>query len=196
MSERAPIVAYCPRCRDQALGFDDDRCVWCLTPLVARLPRRVYRRRRDAKLTLRQVESAYKLYRAGYSLRQLARAMWDRFGFASSHSCDVALHDAFRREGFPLRNRIEATIAASTTHGLRRRDATPDELAEYKRRRRAAAGGYRPCAGPCRAPASSRRPCQHNASPGSDYCASHDPAREQERRARLAELRARIGQAA
>lgn len=191
-----PPAGYCPRCREQSLGYDDATCVWCETPLVIAMPRRTYKRRRDAKLTDRHVEMAYKLYRAGYSLRKLAAAMWERFGFASAHSCDVALHDAFKRQGFPLRNRIEATIAASTKHGLKRRNATPDELAEYKRRRRAAAGGYRPCAGVKTQAPGKGRPCQHNASPGSDYCASHDPAREEERRARLAEMRARIGEAA
>lgn len=100
---------------------------------------RTYRHRRDAKLTREQVRAAYLLYRdRGLSLRALGALLYERFGYASAASCANSLHDLFKGEGYRLRDRIEATKAASTTHG---RGARADKAA-YKRWHRAEFGPW------------------------------------------------------
>jgi hypothetical protein len=122
------------------------------------------------------------------SLRAIAAEIWERFGYASPKSAAVCLHDAFRREGYELRDRIEATRVASTKHGRaprRGRDRS------YKRWLREVRGDYQPiCVGVKRnAPGRGRR-CSLPASRGSVYCHQHDPNREQERRLHMASMRA------
>jgi len=100
---------------------------------------RKYRHRKDAKLTREQVRAAYVLYREqGLSLRALGKLLYERFGYASPASCANSLHDLFQGEGFKLRDRIDATVTASTTHG---RGARKDKAA-YKRWHRAEYGPW------------------------------------------------------
>ena len=82
---------------------------------------RSYRRRRDSKLSRRQVDAAYQLYiERGLSLRELGRLTRRRFGFASPQSAAVSIHGAFLLEGYALRDRLAACRAASTVHGKAR----------------------------------------------------------------------------
>ncbi len=100
---------------------------------------RRYKHRADAKLTRAQVRAAYVLYRdRGLSLRAVAGLLWERFGYASQASCANSLHDLFVGEGFLLRDRVAATVAASTTHG---RGARADK-ASYKRWHRSEFGPW------------------------------------------------------
>ena len=159
---------------------------------------RIQRRRRDAKLTAEQIAAAHKLYAgAGLSLRELGRRLYERYGYSSSAACANALHKAFRLEGLGLRDRIEATRQASTIHGLRRRGTHDPRYLELRRRRRRERGEVedRPCAGVRLRYPRKGEPCGRPALRGSDYCFSHDPARDEERRRRLAAARARVGQA-
>lgn len=91
------------------------------------------------KLSPEQVQAAHTLHMAGgLSLRELGRRLWEQLGYSSAHSCAQALSDAFRRDGLPRRDRVEATRAASTTHG---RGARADKAA-YKRWHRSAFGPW------------------------------------------------------
>jgi hypothetical protein len=97
---------------------------------MSRYGRAEYKWRTDARLTAAQVRAAHRLHvEAGLSIRELGRQMWERFGYANEKSCANSLSDLFKRAGLPARDRIEATVAASTTHG---RGARADKAA-YKR---------------------------------------------------------------
>ena len=79
---------------------------------------RSYKWRTDAKLTRAQALAAYKLHiEGGVSIRELGKLMWERYGYSSPHSCANSLSDLFKRLHRPARDRVQATILASTTHG-------------------------------------------------------------------------------
>lgn len=152
------------------------------------LPSR-YRHRKDAKLTVAQIRAAHKLYTAGMSLRDLADAGWQRWGYASRHSAASGLYDAFTRAGYPLRDRIEATVAKSLVHGKSRRLARDRD---HRHRLRVESGEIRGV----RCEAVKTRPgkgcgeqCQRFALAGSVYCLAHDPSRADERERILARAR-------
>jgi hypothetical protein len=63
-------------------------------------------RRSDSKLTEEVVKKAWRRYKRGKSLRAVADELWEELGYASSHACTVALHQAFRLEGYKLRPRV------------------------------------------------------------------------------------------
>jgi hypothetical protein len=79
------------------------------------------------------VDAAHRLHVVGgLSIRELGRQLYRRFGYSSDKSCAMALSTAFHRHGLPTRDRIEAAIAASTTHGR----ASRGEKNAYRRWRR------------------------------------------------------------
>jgi hypothetical protein len=90
------------------------------------------------KLTTEQVRAAHRLHVEGMSIRELGRRLHERYGYATAHSCANALSAAFMRHGLERRERLEATIAASITHG---RGARADKAA-YKRWHRATYGPW------------------------------------------------------
>ncbi len=82
------------------------------------------------KLTPEQVAAAHRLHwDGGLSIRELGRQLYERLGYSSAKSCAMALSTAFARAGLHRRDRIAATVAASTTHG---RGSRADKAA-YKR---------------------------------------------------------------
>jgi len=100
---------------------------------------RVKRHRRDANLTRAQVRAAYVLYRdQGLSLRALGALLYERFGYASPHSCANSLHDLFKGEGFELRDKNELMAQRNYRHGHGARA----EKAAYKRWHRATFGPW------------------------------------------------------
>ncbi len=163
------------------------KCVWCDTPTAPRAPRRrgkptgVY-----GYLTDTQVRAVHRLYADGMSLRACAARIFPRTRYASERSCANALHDHFVRLGLPRRDRIEATVAASTRHGLAR---NPQHRRELRRASGEIAG--RTCDGRKMTYPGKGRPCRRPALAGSDYCIGHDPERRAEVVATLADARAR-----
>lgn len=135
-------------------------------------PKGLYRRRRDAKLDIAKVRAAHRLYQEGLSVRKVADLIWERFEFASAASCAQALHDAFTAEALPLRNRIDATVAASWKHGKARRRSRDRE---HVRAQRVARGEIRDRR--CAATTSSGRPCARFALADRDHCIAHEPER-------------------
>lgn len=96
-------------------------------------------RRATRRLTDDQVRAAHRLHiDGGLSIRELGRRLYGQYGYASPHACANRLSDYFMLLGLPRRGRIEATIAASTTHG---RGARADKPA-YKRWHRATFGPW------------------------------------------------------
>jgi hypothetical protein len=90
------------------------------------------------RLTPEQVAAAHVLHLGGMSIRELGRQLYERNGYASAKSCSMALCDAFKRAGLHRRDRIEATVIASTTHG---RGSRSDKAA-YKRWHRETYGAW------------------------------------------------------
>lgn len=188
------INVWCPACEESVMAVPSGLCIWCGGATRDRPPARrgkpvgVY-----GKLTDDQVRAAHVLYRRGESLRAIARRIYRQAGYASARSCANSLHDHFVRLDLPRRDRIEATIAASTTHGLApRRGVAP----EHRRRLKIARGEVldRPlCAGVRTQYPNKGAPCRARAQDGSDFCVSHDPARRHEREANLARARALAG---
>ena len=106
---------------------------------MTRYGRAEYKWRCDAKLTAAQVRAAHRVHiEAGISLRELGRQLWERFGYSSPQSCSNSLSDLFKRAGLKARDRVDATVKASTTHGLGARA----NKAAYKRWHRATFGPW------------------------------------------------------
>jgi hypothetical protein len=148
-----------------------------------------YRRRRDARLTESQVLAAHRLYVAkGWSLRTLGAMLWKPLGYASAKSAANSLWAEFISAGLPRRDRIEATVRASTTHGLRPRlGQSAEQRAAYNERRRRNRERQDPCAAQS---ARAGGPCPHPSMTGSEFCFSHDPDTAELRDAILARARA------
>ncbi len=92
--------------------------------------KRDYKWRADAKLTRDQAVVLHRIHiEGGLSIREIARQVWERYGYANAHSCANSLCDLFKRLHRPARDRVEATRIASTTHGRGARA----EKAAYKR---------------------------------------------------------------
>jgi hypothetical protein len=163
-------------------------------------PRR-YPRRAEAKLTVPEIRTAHERYLAGESLRALGRALWQQHGYASPHSCANALSDAFLREGLPTRDRIEATIAAATVHGMASRADRATNSLRFRvhrkqlRRRRGEVRGVK-CAATVLKDGCLPRPCRNFALADGDYCYAHAPERAAELAANVQAMRARLPEAA
>lgn len=86
------------------------------------------------KITTAQARAAWVChYDGGLSLRELGRQLWERFGYASPHSCAVALEQAWKREGWPIRSRLEAVRLENARRGY----VTGRDRNTYRRQRRA-----------------------------------------------------------
>lgn len=188
----ATARVYCPTCAEYAIDTGATRCAWCDSILERRdeQKRRAYKRRTDAKLTERHVKMAYAAYQQGHSLRAIAKRIYEDAGYSSFKSCANALHVAFQREGLPLRNRIAATVKASTTHG----HAPRNDKAGYKRwLREQDPTKLRKCQGVKQSYPDKGRPCERFAQDGKDFCISHDPERRDEVLATAAKARESLG---
>lgn len=117
--------------------------------------------------------------------------VWERLGFASVDTCESHLFGAFRREGYELRDRIEATRMASRRHGLAPKHGPRPGYGTYKRRVLRAQADRPQCAGVRKQPPRKGERCRRRAMAGSEHCFSHDPTRAAERERVLAEMQAR-----
>ena len=122
------------------------------------------------RLTDAQVRACHVLYEQGASLRAIAAQVWERAGYASMHTAAEGIRCGFVRLGLPRRDRIEATIAARTTHG----QASRGNKAAYKRWHRTQTGRRRP---PCAGTSAKGRRCERPSLRDSAFCIAHDPER-------------------
>jgi hypothetical protein len=202
---RIPDAAagWCPTCREPTVTEPGRACAWCDTTIVTLAT--ATRRRgggkpkgKYAKVTDAQLATLHAVYwRNGLSVRQLANhgdpPIWKRLGYATDHACANALHKLLRDRGYELRDRIEATVLASTKNGLSPRDSQ-----ERKRRRleagltqKAKARNEQCVAVKQQAPRKGQQ-CTRPSIDGSMYCQSHDPERVAANVARCATMRARL----
>jgi len=101
----------------------------------------------DYRIPLADLLAAAAQHQAGWSLRSIARLHWRRWGYATPKSALEGLRQGMRTLELPVRDRIEATVLASTMHGNSRRAARqpdhPDHQAFLAHRRRVRAKGSR-----------------------------------------------------
>jgi hypothetical protein len=152
------------------------------------------------KMTESEVRSAHLIYvNTGLSLRKLGALLWERFGYKSANSCANSLSQSFKLYGLPARDRIEATISASTRHGLAPRRARASKDPAYrehraKLRRQSGEIADAPfCAGVRVQYPHKGAPCQNRAMLGSAYCRSHEPTLRDEVVDVLARARQNLG---
>lgn len=188
---------WCPTCACQTDPGPDGACLFCDTQTLAAKPRRPGRPAgKYGYLTDAQVRACHALYEQGLSVRQVAERIHPHTRYRSVRSCAEALHKHFRRLGLPLRERIEATVMASTKHGMAPKHGPRPGYGTYRRRVLAGRPDQPLCKGVRTQYPRRGQPCRRPAMYGSDYCVSHDPAREAERLAQTAAMRSRLGRAA
>jgi hypothetical protein len=151
------------------------------------------RRGVPARLSDEQLRAAHRLHiAAGLSVRELGRRGWQAWGYATPKSAATALSKGWRRLGLFARDRIEATVKASTVHGHATRAAKARYTPEYAEHRKTLRRQSERCAGVrTQYPRKGER-CSRPALIGSEFCWAHDPAREAERVAHLERARSRL----
>lgn len=191
--------AWCPQCREWTVLDPGQPCAWCDTRLVRR---RGGWKRPDLTglITEPAARAIHAKYQQGVSARTLGRQLYQVLGYRTAHSCEVAIGTAFRRYGLAVRDRIDATVLASTTNGL-----SPRDVQARRRARREAelvVSGEREmqprqptCHGVRTQAPGKGQPCTRPAMVGSSFCHSHHPDLEQQRNERLAHARSLIRQA-
>jgi hypothetical protein len=139
---------------------------------------RIFRPGHQARhITEDQIQEARRRYLAGESFNALAKSMLADTGYSSWQTCASGLCRIFKARGWPARERIQATVAASYKHGLKKRDTQRG----YNRLKREREGKWRPyCKGVRRQHPRKGEPCKRKAMFGSDYCVAHDPDRAAE----------------
>lgn len=93
----------------------------------------------EFRVPLKAVMDAHRAHQAGWSLRALARMHYQEWGYASPGSALEGLRAAMRALELPVRDRIAATVEASTVHGnsgrAAREPSHPDHARHLAQRR-------------------------------------------------------------
>lgn len=194
MSPGRPTHGWCSNCSENsAINFTGE-CLWCGGPTEQRTGRRrgkpvgVY-----GKLDDRHLKALHCFHHdKGVSIRELGRRVWRAAGYASAKTAAQSISDGFKRLGLPAMPQGEATAKANK---LRRAPGSPgtSDRAAYKRWRRKANGGYRPCQGTKLTAPGKGQPCGRYAMTGADFCRFHNPAHREAVVAKAREMRERIG---
>ena len=180
------MIAYCPTCADQSILKGDGACSWCDTPIVT--ASRPGMPKGARLMTEQQVVQAHRLHVDGASIRSIAGQLLPDTGYRSAKTIVEALRVEWQRRGWYIRPRIEATIAASTIHGLHHDPAHRAAL----RRLTGEVADMPLCAGHRTQYPRKGQSCQTRARVGSAYCHQHDPALDERRRAHLEQARERV----
>jgi hypothetical protein len=94
----------------------------------------------EFRIPLGDALAAGEQHRRDWLLRAIAWLRWRRWGYASENSALEGLRHAMRTLDLPVRDRVDATVLASTMHGNSRRVARqpghPDHAAFLAHRRR------------------------------------------------------------
>jgi len=174
--------AYCPTCRADVYATDSG-CPWCENPVLDQRP--IGSRPRlgqGRKMTDQQVRAAHVIYQqTGLSVRRLAELLYERHGYKSASACATSLNKAFVSLGLERRDKIEASIAAHTTHGL---TAGGHAAPLYKRTLRLERHGQ------CEAVMKYGKPCPRAAQPGTTTCGYHAAGELARRREQIAAINA------
>lgn len=195
MSDR-PTHGYCPECReDSAIGFDGS-CLWCGGPTQqrSRVKRGGWQRPdlRGAKYTEDQLRVLHLAHERGESINALAKQTYERVGYKSHGSAASAICREWKRMGLRARDRIEATVRASTKHGLSPKHGPRPGYAAYKRRVLRGEADQPDCIGVRSQPPRKGEPCGRPSMVGSDFCFNHDPDNRDEIEAILVDARLKM----
>jgi hypothetical protein len=87
----------------------------------------------DYRIPLAELLAAAEEHRRGWSLRALARMRYRQWGYASPGSALEGLRKALRTIDAPVRDRVAATVDASTIHGNASRAAHHPGHPDYQR---------------------------------------------------------------
>lgn len=185
--------AWCWACEETITPIDAT-CPWCEnTDLAEPKPKRGGWKRPDRsathKLSDEQLQALHKVYeRDRVSVNDLAKQIWENAGYANYESCARGIYKGWARLDLPCRDRIEATRLKCTIHGMAPKHAP--RRREYRAYLRAKNGQVQPrCKSTVRGYPRHGEQCERPAMQGSEYCTSHDPARELARQAHLAKVR-------
>jgi hypothetical protein len=190
--------AFCPACGDDTLTTTRGLCSVCDTRITGTpRPNTTAEGRRDRGRPACDPALVDHAYHAWYinerlSVRRCADRLLEQPGvyYASRNSAAAMLVDQWRIRGYPLRDRIAATIAASWKDGRQRRHLRHTaEFNAAKRELRRRNGETRGV--PCAATTTSGHPCRAPALHTSNYCVAHDPDQRPHVLARLADARTR-----
>lgn len=149
------------------------------------------KRKVAAKIPEQTLRKLHKLhYRYDVSLNQMGRELYEKLGYRRPQTCAVAIAAGWRALGLKARDRIEMTVAKSTTNGL-----SPRNWKDRKKRRLEAGltlkGKHRRiCAGTTKHRGRKGERCARPALKGSAFCQSHAPEKQEAIRERLIQARA------
>jgi hypothetical protein len=148
--------------------------------------RRVARKIPEA--TLRKLHKLHQ--RHDVSLNQMGRDLHEKLGYRRPQSCAVAISAGWKALGLKARDRIEMTVAKSTTNGL-----SPRNWKDRKKRRLEAGltqkgKQRRYCTGTTKHRGRKGERCSLPAMKGSQFCQAHAPEKEAQRREITARMRA------
>lgn len=187
---------WCDRCGEEVpIDSQSGLCLWCDTPTRVKERRKVAKARPgDGRLSRITEERARLLNRIhieqGVSMNRLAETLWGQLGYASQRSCLGAISAAFKRHGLPARDRIEATVAASRTHGLAPKHGPRPGYRTYLRR---VIHGEpeRRCEGCYTLGERAGERCEKPPMADSRFCFGHDPRLAEQREGQLKAMRAK-----
>lgn len=186
-----PTHAYCPACKQDSALDHEQRCLWCGGPTEQRRKRGGWKRPdlRGSKFTADQLRVLHVMHMRGASANSLAAQVYERVGYISKGSALTAMLREWKRMGLKSRDRIEATVKASTKHGLAPKHGPRPGYARYKR---VILHGNedRQCAGVRQQAPRKGEPCNKPPLAGSDFCFAHDPEWAEWRDLHLANARA------
>ena len=80
------------------------------------------------------IAAAYRSYVVRkLSLRQLSLELWTRYGFPNAKACENSIRRAFHKDGYQLRDPVEAARMSNSTAGGRSRHVDPEVRNAYQR---------------------------------------------------------------
>lgn len=186
-------LGWCPRCEQHTVQEVGAACFWCNATIIRRQRGGWKRPDKTSLINEASARAIHAKYSQGVSARKLAQRLYLVLGYKSPATCEAAIGVAFKRYGLPVRDRIAATVLASTKNGL-----SPRNDQERRRRRREAGltshmqERQPQCAAVKLQPPRKGERCTRPAMEGCEYCCNHDPARRDETVARLHTMRERL----
>ncbi len=185
-------ATYCETCAED-VAVIDDVCAWCRGPLRRRRGKTIGK---HGYLTDDQLRILHAMHvERKTTVRELGRAILATTKYASEGSAVEGIRGGWKRLGFKARDRAESAAIANRHRRAPGSPGTADRAAN-KRFHRARKGGLRRCAGAKLQYPDKGRPCRHYATPGSEYCWQHDPARRVDVEQNMAAMREQLGRAA
>lgn len=187
------MIAYCATCKEDAIMNDSGVCSWCGTKTRAEPAQKKHHGGvgpGPVWLTERQLRDAHAAHVAGESLNSIAKRLVGVTRYRSRDTVLGALSSEWRRRGWYVRDRVEATVKASTIHGRAPRDHRLRDP-EYKRELRRKTGLLldRPL---CAALTVRGEPCQRRALADAPLCYTHQHPDHAERMRSVRRPRERV----